>query len=161
MPIMDGATDRTADIIASTKWRMVSAKGDGGGNHTTTSSTFADIHATLYDLSIAAVAGDQLLITFSTQWFHSAVDSQLRIRFTAAGTAIASMPTNGLYCSSERASTSKYNEFAWTHTVVSGDISGGLVAVVPQFATNASTATVRNDTTNGLPLFRIVNFGPP
>lgn len=160
MPIMDGATDRTAEIIAATKRKMAFAIGDGGGNYTSTSTTFANLHASLYSLSVAAVAGDRLLITLHCQWFHSAVDSQLRIKFTVAGTAIAAMPTNGLFASAERASTSKFNQWTWVHTVVSGDISGGTVTVVPQFATQASTVTVRNDTTNGLPLFVVENLGP-
>ena len=130
--------------------------GDGGGNHTTTSSTFADVNAA-YSIAMPAVVGDLLEIEFQVQLFHSGAGNQGRFRFTVAGTVISNMPTNGLYYSIPDAN-SHFFRCAWFYVVQSGDISGGTVTVKPQFATNTATLSVRNDGTNGKPLFIVQNW---
>ena len=130
--------------------------GDGGGNHTTTSSTFADVNAA-YSIAMPAVVGDLLEIEFQVQLFHSGAGNQGRFKFTVAGTVISNMPTNGLYYSIPDAN-SHFFRCAWFYVVQSGDISGGTVTVKPQFATNTATLSVRNDGTNGKPLFIVRNW---
>lgn len=132
------------------------AKGTGGGNHSTTSGTFADI-AAAYSVAVAAKAGDILIIRFTCQWFHSTGGKRLQVRFAVAGTAISDQPTNGLFVVAPD-TNSQFNTFSWSRTVVSGDISGGLVTVKPQFATDAATCQIRNDGTNGKPLMVVENW---
>lgn len=138
---------------------MVTAIGDGSGNHvhSGTATTFTDIHASMYDCVVPAVAGDALLITFECQWFQTKVSGQCRIRFTVAGTAIAAMPTLGLLVSAH-SSGSHFNAFSWTYTVQPGDISGGFVTVRPQYGTNSDTLSIRNDGVYGLPFMRVLNM---
>ena len=130
--------------------------GGGGGNHTTTSSTFADVNAA-YSVAMPAVAGDLLEMEFQVQVFHTNMGDQARIKFAVAGTLIANMPTNGLFYSIPDAN-SHFFRCSWFYVVQSGDISGGTVTVRPQFATNSGTLTVRNDGTNGKPLFIVRNW---
>lgn len=135
---------------------LVSVIGTGGGNHTTTSATFANIHASMYDCVVPAVAGDKLLITFEAQWFQSATGNSSRLRFTVAGTPISGMPTTGLSEGAHDAN-SHFTSRSWPYTVQSGDLSGGNVTVRPQFATDAGTLSIRNDGTNGKPFMRVLN----
>lgn len=130
--------------------------GGGGGNHTTTSSTFADVNAA-YSVAMPAVAGDLLEMEFQVQVFQTNAGNQARFKFAVAGTLIANMPTNGLFFSVPD-TNSHWFRCSWVYVVQSGDISGGTVTVRPQFATDSGTLTVRNDGTNGKPLFVVRNW---
>lgn len=135
--------------------------GDGLGNHVKAAgapTTFADI-AAAYSIVLAAQVGDELLIRLSGQWFHTTNNGQTRVRFLANGTALPLLPTNGLFLAGNQ-TNSTYVVFEWMHTVVSGDLVAGYVTVKPQHASEADTLTLRNDGTNGKPLFTVQNLGP-
>ena len=90
------------------------------------------------------------------RWTHSTTSAAVRLKFNVAGTDVG--PTNGINDEAHNDGNGHLAAVTWVHTVQSGDISGGTVTVKPRFATSASTLTVYNNTTNGLPLFTVKNW---
>ena len=130
-----------------------SAVGSNGGNITRTANTFGDV--TGISASVAAVAGDILMVVANGTWQFSTTGSTLFFRtITVTGSnelvrrsvkpAAASLPTTF--------------SLSALYTVVSGDISGGAVAVKLQFASDGvNTLTVINSALDDPNIF-VVNL---
>ena len=125
------------------------AVGNGAGDYSTASTTFVDVDATNLALSIPAAVGDRLEMYFSAMVNHSvsANTSYFRIGFAVAGTDVG--PTEGaaeIGCINN--GTLYPLSGVWWHTVVSGDISGGNVAVKARYTGVTGTKTLKNAATN-------------
>ncbi|MCI0679653.1 MAG: hypothetical protein L0Z63_11520 [Actinobacteria bacterium] len=115
------------------------AIGDGSGNRTTTSTTFVDLAD--MSITIAAVAGDELEIKFNCSAHNSNAARQLSFQATIAGTAINPVSEHTI----NHANLVQIMTHLSFHTVASGDISGGTVAVKIQWKVSANTGTVVNE----------------
>lgn len=150
-------SELTGAFLALAKQPIVSwVHGDGGGSHTTTSTSLADVNAA-YSKTIAAVAGDLLEVEFEGTFSHSTSSNDfigLAINISGTGDKtiqrLQAFPASGVsYGMSVRV----------FHTVVSGDITGGLVTVKPRWRTNSGTATCYNESTNNRkPVMSVANW---
>lgn len=144
-PFTDAFAPRTA--------LLAYAIGDGSGNHTTTSSTLADI-AAAYSVTIAAAAGNRLEIELNGTFFHSAGSVFAGLCANVSGTGdLALQVLNQIPDTNSH--QIYYRAF---HVVQSGDISGGLVTVKPRWRVSGGTLTIANETTNNRkPVFSVQN----
>lgn len=133
MPIVSGSGSGSGVVSA------VSVNGSGGGDITTTSSPFVDI--TGITTSISAAAGDKLLVAFFAELTASATATITVRTITTTG----SHNTGGYtYQISGAGALQVPIQEVSLYTVVSGDISAGLVAIKAQWSTSAGTATAKN-----------------
>jgi hypothetical protein len=128
-------------------------RGDGSTAINTTSASFVDM-ATM-TASIAALVNDKLFITFTCLWTVTTTpqNTSIAIQLTTSGTQIQYL--------NPAAGGSTFNmDYAiggmWT--VVSGDISGGLVAIKMRYATSAGTLTIVNSGAT-VPILSVMNLG--
>jgi hypothetical protein len=129
-----------------------SALGDGSGDHTSSTTSFADIHAQ-YSVTIAASAGQHLLVTFTCALFSNSTSNALDLGLNIGGTVRAGT----VHVAS---ATSKHVPCAVQvdYTVQSGDISGGLVTVKPQWKVSANSIFMSNGS-GRLPSLTVLNLG--
>ena len=131
----------------------VIARGSGGGAITTTSASFVDMGIAG---TIGAVAGDVLFATFCAVASINAAPpvSAFFKMLTTTGSNV--LQANTYATTANGGSVSAV--LTALYTVVSGDISGGNVAIKMQFATGSATLTVVNGAAGAVPTLSIVNL---
>lgn len=151
-----GRTELTGAFVTLLKQTSVHyAVGDKSGNHTTTSSSYADV-AAQYSLSVPAVAGDRLEIELTCTAFHSSATASMRFTSSIGGSDLTVGVVEPDIAVANEAFVVTYRAF---YVVQSGDISGGNVACKPRWRTSASTATMLNEnTTHRSPVFSVKNW---
>ncbi len=129
------------------------ANGSGSGDHTTTSTSFADV-AAAYSLTVPSAAGDVLEIAMVATLSHSTT-AYVVLSANVSGTG--DVPQSML----QSVDTNSHSiTFKYFHVVQSGDISGGNVTVKPRWKTNTGTATMFNESASlqRRPTFSVVNW---
>lgn len=139
-------------------------EGNESGDINVSSSSFTDVTGINVNLdeTTQVVAGDLLLITWSAQWYISSATN------TWAQTRIA---INSTVHPSDRGwaviipnANSHFFGFTEVIEVTQGmiDAGEGGLFIRPQFCRangGATTLTIRNDGTNGTPIFTVTNLG--
>lgn len=116
------------------------ATGSGGGDHTTTSTTLVNIHASAYDLVVAAVAGDVIEIAGTLEPWYTGTKPRITFALDVGGTALDRVANHAPAVDGEVQTIT----FQRQHVVTSGQISGGTVTIRPQWRTSTGTARIEN-----------------
>lgn len=134
--------------------------GDLAGDHSTTSTSLADI-AAAYSLTLTGcTAGEVLEIELTGSFSHSAAGGVIVVACAIAGTDRIEV--------FHRWTTANYAQsvnYRLRHTLVSGDLTSGSVTVKPRWYVSgtAGTATLFNGSSaiNRAPVFSATNLGAP
>ncbi len=159
VPTATSATAATWQTPATglTAVPAVSAAGSKAGNYTTVSAVFADVDAVNLAPSIAAAAGDILLVTCQLTMFSSNAAADVIIRFICTTSGTVSPQLLGSASASGNALPAT---LAWSHTVAAGDIAAGVVAVKLQFSEDGGgliTGSIQNVATE-YPVMTLANL---
>ena len=135
MPIISGSTGGLSSVLSA------GGPGDDLGAKTTTSTTRVD---TGISATIAAAVGDKLLISFVGTWSNSTNSAATQNYFYLVTVTGTNFPQIVVYNCNGNINQKAAVAMHALYTVVSGDISGGNVAVKVQFATDAGTLSIQN-----------------
>lgn len=136
-----------------------SVRGAKAGNHSVTSTSFADVDAQ-YSISLKECqVGDVVEVSFEFSWAHGSAGALLHMIPNFAGTG--DITDRACVDGASVANNPVEKLFVWRRTLVSGDISSGTITVKPRAKVSAGTATIYNESTdNRAPLFTVANVGP-
>lgn len=145
------------DAIASgTTVRTLFIIGNGSGNYTGATTSFADFDAANWTITMPAAVGDKLRMEMQWVWSHSNSTDYLAGAFAVNGTQLG--PSLGTFIQNANSTSTATSSMVLWRTVISGDLSGGNVPVKIRYKTSGTTATVYNDSTR-VCVFSVTNFG--
>lgn len=142
-----------------------------GGNITLNSTSWANVHASAFDLTLEAQVGDVLVATpnfrVSTEavdlWFDAVtvVSGTVTNSFSRAGAVTTSPPSYGVPGWKCVSGIEQIVVGGVPYTVVAGDIVDGRVTVRLRYVTaTATNRTMNADGTNWPAFFMLQNIGP-
>lgn len=137
------------------------------GNFTLNSTSWANIHASAFDVTIAAQSGDVIVVHFAGCYGNEAVQVGIDVATIPGGTvtnyfggAVETSTGDGVPAWLGPAGALSSFGGAAMRTLVAGDLSGNTVSVRPRYRTTAATNKTLYANT-GLPVFMMVqNIGP-
>lgn len=134
------------------------AIGNGAGDFITSSSTFVDV--TGMSVTIPAAVGDRIGMRFTGHAFMSAGSAAgMACSFNVSGTGDV-RGANAVCRQDVNSANSRAMTWEWIHTVVSGDITAGIVTIKPRVSISTPTLSIRNDA-SGVSVMVVTNYGPP
>lgn len=132
-------------------------KTDGNFSVTATSKAVGSTITGVSDISLAASVGDTVMVSLNGLWLNEAPQGNLAVVTVVAGAIVSSFPGSGWI----GLPTSAYVGFGGSvmHTLVSGDISSGVVTVRALAWVGSASRTLSAN--GGEPLqFWAINLGP-
>jgi hypothetical protein len=131
---------------------IASAETDASGDQATSSTTLVDI--TGLSTTIAASVGQRLVIDLVGAYYADGAGRLIDFGIVVAGTL-----RKANLASAAQGNYVEVIAVRYVRTVVSGDISGGTVAVKAQFKTSAGTANFVNQSSSRTGMLTVMNIG--